>query len=277
MNRRVRNRAVGFLLLLIATWPAAAHDFWLEPANFRPAPGETVPVVIRVGENLTGISQPYIPDWCERYSATGPSGEKPVSRNIGDDPAGSFTPDAAGNWVVGYLGKPDVVTLDAPKFDAYLRAEGLEWVLAARAHKGVTAAPATERYSRCAKALLQVGGPGRTPDFDRRLGLPLEIVPERDPYRLSAGDSLRVRVYYAGRPLSGMLISAVSARRPSEATAVRTDAQGRAEFELTEAGMWLVKGVHIIELPPSDADADWESFWASLTFEFNPRNDSAVQ
>jgi len=30
--------------------------------------------------------------------------------------------------------------------------------------------------------------------------------------------------------------------------------------------VWLVKAVHMIPLP-KDGDADWESFWASLTFE----------
>jgi hypothetical protein len=28
-----------------------------------------------------------------------------------------------------------------------------------------------------------------------------------------------------------------------------------------------VKAVHMVELPDSDPQADWESFWASLTFE----------
>jgi hypothetical protein len=30
--------------------------------------------------------------------------------------------------------------------------------------------------------------------------------------------------------------------------------------------MWLIKAVHMIPAP-SGANADWESFWASVTFE----------
>ena len=46
-----------------------------------------------------------------------------------------------------------------------------------------------------------------------------------------------------------------------------TDAAGRALITLDNAGTWLIKGVHIIELPDTNEQADWESFWASLTFE----------
>ena len=38
-------------------------------------------------------------------------------------------------------------------------------------------------------------------------------------------------------------------------------------FEPTAVdGVWLVKAVHMVPLPKGQ-DADWESFWASLTFE----------
>ena len=31
------------------------------------------------------------------------------------------------------------------------------------------------------------------------------------------------------------------------------------------AGVWLIKAVHMIAAPPGSG-AEWESFWASLTF-----------
>jgi hypothetical protein len=45
----------------------------------------------------------------------------------------------------------------------------------------------------------------------------------------------------------------------------RTDGRGRATLKLDRPGFWLVKAVHMIPAP-ADAGADWESFWASLTF-----------
>ena len=50
---------------LLVAWVAAtagstalAHDFWIEPQSFRPAVQERVPIVLRVGEDFTGTSQP---------------------------------------------------------------------------------------------------------------------------------------------------------------------------------------------------------------------------
>jgi hypothetical protein len=39
------------------------------------------------------------------------------------------------------------------------------------------------------------------------------------------------------------------------------------QLPLSEAGIWLIKAVHMIEMPPDNKVAQWESFWASLTFE----------
>lgn len=36
--------------------------------------------------------------------------------------------------------------------------------------------------------------------------------------------------------------------------------------KLTEPGAWLFTTIHMIPAPEG-LDADWESFWASLTFE----------
>jgi uncharacterized GH25 family protein len=47
---------------------------------------------------------------------------------------------------------------------------------------------------------------------------------------------------------------------------IRTDAAGRVRVPLSRSGVWLVKAVHMIPAP-AGADADWESIWASLTFE----------
>ena len=63
---------------------------------------------------------------------------------------------------------------------------------------------------------------------------------------------------------------AFTADRPADRLTVRTGADGRARLPLNRAGRWLVKAVHMIAVPASDPAADWESFWASLTFEVRP-------
>jgi hypothetical protein len=46
----------------------------------------------------------------------------------------------------------------------------------------------------------------------------------------------------------------------------QSDRDGRAAFKIEEPGAWLVKAVHMVPAP-AGSNADWESFWASLTFE----------
>jgi hypothetical protein len=46
----------------------------------------------------------------------------------------------------------------------------------------------------------------------------------------------------------------------------RSDKDGRVRLRLPHAGMWMVKAVHMIPAP-AGTQADWQSFWASLTFD----------
>jgi len=47
---------------------------------------------------------------------------------------------------------------------------------------------------------------------------------------------------------------------------VPTDAAGRVSFTLPQRGVWLIKSVQMIPAPAASG-AEWESLWASVTFE----------
>jgi uncharacterized GH25 family protein len=75
--------------------------------------------------------------------------------------------------------------------------------------------------------------------------------------------------------LAGALVMALDGTDAQTPQRVRSDADGRAAFTLPRAGNWLIKAVHMIRAP-KDAGADWESFWASLTFSL-PSREQVVQ
>jgi uncharacterized GH25 family protein len=261
------------LLLALALLPAAAcwaHDFWIDPSSFHPAPGQRVTVRLRVGQHFRGDPVPRDPALLQRFAVVGPGGaETPVPGVPGAEPAGFATLTAPGLSLIVYTGGRSPVSLDGAKFETYLAEEGLEAVRAARAKKGQTAAPVKEVFSRDAKAFLAVGGKSGA-GFDRVLGLTLELIPEKDPAALAPGAELPVRLLYRGKPLAGALVAALPRDQPREQpdakVTARTDAAGRARLRLERPGVWLVKAVHMVPAP-ADAQADWESFWASLTFE----------
>jgi len=255
---------VGLLLAVLASGSAFGHDFWIEPTRFMPAPGDEVELVLRVGQDLGGDTVPYIDEWFSDYRVITPDGPVPVDAMLGDDPAGMFVAGRPGLYLVAYRSTRDFVELAPGKFNDYLRDEGLERFIDRRAEFGESGRPAREWYSRCAKSLLRVGAGGPDDAYALNLGYTLELIPARNPYALRAGEPLPVTLLYEGLPLPGALVIAFTADRPADKITARTAADGRIELPLGRPGLWLVKAVHMIRI--GNAQADWESFWASLTF-----------
>jgi uncharacterized GH25 family protein len=146
-----------------------------------------------------------------------------------------------------------------------LKDEGLDAIVALRASRNQTGAGAHELFSRCAKSLVLAGSPGPA-QGDQALGFPLELVAERNPYALRMGQDFPVRLTYEHRPLAGALVIAMNRLNPAQKLAARSDRDGRVRFRLPVGGMWLVKAVHMLPAP-AGTNAEWMSYWASLTFE----------
>jgi uncharacterized GH25 family protein len=242
-----------------------AHDMWIDPTTFAPESGQIVGVRLRVGQDLLGDPLPRDPALINQFVFEDATGRKPLVGRDGADPAGFLRVAAPGLLVIGYHSNPSAVELTAEKFHQYLKEEGLDAVAALRARRNETGAKAHEIFSRCAKSLL-LSGSAKEEQGDRPLGFTLELVAERNPYAIRAGQELPVRLTYENRPLAGALVVAMNRQNPSEKLTARTDKDGRVRFRLRPGGMWLIKAVHMVPAP-AGTKADWASFWASLTFE----------
>jgi uncharacterized GH25 family protein len=264
----MRQIPVALLLAASIGASAAAHEFWIQPSMFRPAPGERVRLELRVGDGLPGEPQPRDPERLLSFVAHDPSGKRDVAGLDGQSPAGVLRPAQPGACVVAYHSRWSAIELPSAAFESYLEEDGLERIVALRAERGEQDAPGRERYCRCAKALLAVGG-SSAPGFDRKVGLPIEIIPIGDPSALRER-RLTVEVLFDGKPLPDVLVRAMhGAAAGEEADHVatgRTDEAGRVTLALPEPGFWLVAAVHMVEAP-EDSGADWQSYWASLTFD----------
>jgi hypothetical protein len=252
-----------WLILLVAA-PVAAHDFWIEPASYTPQSGQILSVRLKVGQDLMGDPVARDSSLVKQFVSEGVEGRKPLVGRDGSDPAGYLRVDGQGLTVIGYSSNPSTVDMPADKFNQYLKDEGLDAILALRAKRKQMGDGSHELFSRCAKSLVATGsGKGS----DRSLGFTLELVAGRNPYAMRAGDELPLRLTYLGRPLAGALVVAMNRMDPVQKLSARTDADGRVSIRLPQAGMWMVKSVHMI---PSGQN--WESFWASLTFEVQKTN-----
>ncbi|HEV8240723.1 MAG TPA: DUF4198 domain-containing protein [Thermoanaerobaculia bacterium] len=192
-------------------------------------------------------------------------GETEIGGVEGGDPAGWFRA-TGGAAVIAYESKPTPIELRAARFETYLRRYGLESIIAARARSGDSKEPGREKFSRQAKAIL--AGPRPTAAASRPVGLRYEIVPVGDS-SFGAG-TFRGRVLYEGEPAAGALIQALLSGDPRLRLETRSDTAGAFAFTLPRPGVWLVESVRMVKAP-FFSHADWESLWASLTFETVPR------
>lgn len=258
-----RHRFAAFAAATLWAAPAFAHDLWIAPSSFDPAPGELVRVHLRVGDR-PATAEPVIrdPERLLRLSAfEADGGEAPVPGFDGQDPAGLWKPAAAGPAILIYESAPRPIELPAERFEHYLGEEGLEPIVAERARRGESAQAGRELYSRSVKALVQVGQGGEAALRDRAVGLPLEFVLETGlPGKVAA------RLLWRGQPAPGALVEAVALDGEPTRLATRTDREGRAAFALPRGGRWLLATVHMERLEPGQ-NAEWRSIWTSLAFE----------
>jgi hypothetical protein len=264
---RLRSIAASMVVLLLAGAPLAAHEFWLEVTDYKPDTGDVVAVTHFVGENFKGESFPYVRGWFQKYVIADAKQTRDAKGVDGNDPALKLTLEEPGLTILAYQSNPNAITFKSwPKFQKYLKDEGLERFEALHRSSGKPLTQIQEYYTRCAKALIGVaGGKGE----DRAIGLPLELVALRNPYNLSAGDRLPVRVLFQGKPVGGVLIKAFNKDTPTKPLRIRTDTEGRAEIPLRAPGVYLLNAVHMMEPTGIDVKGQtyqWQSLWASLTF-----------
>ncbi len=260
-----RLSLLALVVVFVTQVTLVAHDMWVEPGTFAPESGEIISLRLRVGQDLLGDPLPRDSKLIDKFIVEDPEGLKQVVGRDGGDPAGFIRAAVPGLLVVGYQSNPSPVELTAEKFNQYLKEEGLDTVAALRAQRNQTGAKAREMFSRYAKSLIP-SGPANESQHDRQLGFTLELVAERNPYTTPADQEIPFRLTYENRPLSGILVVAMNRLNPAQKISARTDANGRVRFRLKPGGMWLVKAVHMIPAP-AGVDAEWRSFWASLTFE----------
>jgi len=265
-------RRLGFLVVAIAVSRASlsAHDMWIDPTTFSPESGQIVGMRLRVGQDLLGDPVPRDPALINQFVVEDGAGRKPLVGRVGADPAGFLRVATPGLLVIGYHSNPSPVEQTPEKFDQYLKEEGLDTVAALRARRSEAGTKIREIFSRCAKSLV-MSGPANEKQSDRSLGFTLELVAERNPYAIRAGQDLPVRLTYENRPLAGALVVAMNRLNPSAKLTARTDQEGRVRFRLRPGGMWLVKAVHMVPAP-AGTNAEWASYWASLTFELRAPN-----
>lgn len=99
-------------------------------------------------------------------------------------------------------------------------------------------------------------------------GLGMDARIENTQRPLRAGDTLRVQVLRAGRPLAGLPLQLRSDLSPLGIWR-SSDAEGRIEAVLPLAARWILRGVDL--RPAADGSERWDSRFLTLAFEVQAR------
>ena len=257
-------------VLFSAVWSiggASAHDFWIEPSRFVLEEPALFGINLREGVDLKGDSVRYIPAWTQDFSRVDQTGREQIASQMGSDPA-SILESTPGMNVIGYQSNRFFVELEPEKFESYVLEEDMAYVLEQREERGEADQSAPEYFVRCVKSLVQTGADTTGDVFATELGYTLELIPEDNPYTLSPGDPMSVRLHYRGEPIKGLRVQAFTRDLVDSPIDQWTDSEGRVSLVLPESGEWILKAVHLVPVD-GDPKARWESFWASLTFQLD--------
>ncbi len=259
-----------FALSIFLVVSAKAHDLFLKLNDYFPQPNSAVTVRLMNGDywkSENAVERNRFQD----VSLIIPAGKRlnpPLADwfDKGTEARLNLPTADAGTYVLGLSTKPRELEMKARAFNDYLAHDGVPDMLAKRKRDGELNKHSQERYSKHVKALFQVGAM-RTENFKTPLGYPVEIIPQQNPYELKPGKSLEVLCLKDGAPIVNQFVMVgreVNGKHLASPS-VRTDASGVARIGLRGAGKWYIKFIHMTDM--SEAQVNYESKWASLTFE----------
>lgn len=269
MRPRPRTTLLAGTLLLATAAAAAAHDLFLKLDDYH-LPADT-PVTLTLLNSTFAVSENSIT--ADRvadasYMVEGRHGSIAMDGwdSEGDSTFVRWRTGEPGTYLLGVSTLPRDLGMSAADFNHYLAHDGVVDVLKERALERTLDQDAWERYAKHVKAVVQVGD-RTTGGLDAPFGYPAELVPLDNPYEATVGDALDFRVLVDGVPVPDQLVTAgyEDADGLAEEREARSDASGVVRFEVDAPGRWYIKFIHMAK--SADADVDYESKWATLTFE----------
>ena len=264
-----KNLGLVFLVLLAGA-SASAHDLFLKLDSYFLRPNSRVNVRLLNGtfkkSDGTVSSDRFRDINVIAPSVSGPITELMTWRDEGKTTIMELQTRGPGTYVVGVSTKPREISLKAAEFNDYLGHDGIPDTLAERKKNAELNKDVRERYSKHVRAVFQVGET-LSEDYKHPLNYPVEIIPQQNPYSLRVGDELTVLCMLDSHPIPNQFVMAgwQSLDGKVHGQHVRTDDAGLARVKLVGAGKWYVKMIHMT--PRSEPDLNYESKWASLTFE----------
>jgi len=245
---------------------AQAHEFWMQPVKFFLLPGEKTSLRFLVGENFIGEPWDLKVHKVEKLELHHAAGVMNLLDSIKEDAKANLNIalQEEGTHLLMLQSNNAFSELEGGKFNEYLNEDGLDEVLSHRKTTGSLDKVGKEFYKRYSKLILQVGNK-RDDTYKKIIGSPIEIVPETNPYAFKRGQLVKFKILSDGKPIFGVKVRVWNRfQNRTLIQPVYPEKNGIVEARISNPGPWMVSVVKMV--PSKQEGADWQSYWASLTF-----------
>jgi hypothetical protein len=271
------KKTIFLLAISLISLFTLAHEFWFKPQKFFFSIREIARIHFMVGENFKGENWSGNQEKVRQLFHYTPSDNvvdvsSKLSASNGDSL--QLPLQEEGTHMVVFNSTNSFISLEADKFNDYLKEDGLDEIAGYRKKHNEENKKGKEHYQRSIKTVLQVGYKV-TDACTQTTVLPLDIIPEKNPYDVpvsrssSAPVKVRFRVLFHNNPLADALVKIWYHQpgKPVQMDTLRTDKKGWITAQ-RHPGPYLLSCVHM-EHTPNDKEAEWQSYWGSLSFEYS--------
>ncbi len=254
------------IIILFLSTLVQSHEFWLQPRKFSFSAGEELKVNFMVGENFDGelwdlkkhkiekLELHHLAKIIDLKNQLKPEAKDKLTFKLTEE----------GTQLLAMQSNNAYIEMEAEKFNAYLKEDGLDDVYELRQKNNMLNKPSKEFYARYAKLLVQSGNK-RDDTFKKHLNFPIEIIPDQNPYSLKSGDYLQCTILFKGKPITNQLVKVWNKIGTTTFLQnVYTEKDGTIKFPLSAKGAWMISTVKMTA--SEKAGADYQSMWGSLVF-----------
>lgn len=248
---------------------AAAHDTWLAPDRYHLRASGGVTLSLSSGMEFPKLDHAIKPERVVEAKSRNSSAQADAL-GAGIEAAHALTfPARPARGVTTFWAvlHPRPSELKAEQVREYVEHLGIadpESTIARWQKKGSTGV--AYRYMKYAKTFVRVGNSNSGNAWRLPAGMRLELVPETDPTRMTAGSTLRLLLLDHGKPRARYPVSVIHGGVTKPYV---TDGNGRVTVDVAARGPYLVRATTLE--PSSAAATEWDVHFTTLTFEAHSR------
>ena len=270
--RKTKRLLLCCFILTVVTPAAIAHEFWIEPVQYRIDPKSLMEATLRIGDDFEGSTIAYHTGSTTRFDIVSQEGIEEITSRAGDDPALASIAVQTGLHVVVHQSPVQTLTYTRwEKFQSFSNNKGFKNIQQRHQARGLPEKHFVEAYSRYSKSLIAVGdGAGD----DQQNGLEIELVALQNPYTSDVSKGMKVAGFYRGQSQPNTQIELFEKSSSGDVTISlhRTNDKGVVILPVKPKHQYLVDMVVLREPSKSLTKrrrAVWKTVWASLTFATN--------